>query len=300
MPRLTVLLPALNAEDTIRVAVSSTLRGMPADSELYVLDDGSTDATAERAREAGTRRGVVDKRLKVVSRPPSGGLAKALNSMLADTDSALVGRMDADDISLPWRFRVSLPALDSGTDVVFTQVMQMSGRRIVPGPPVPIGPRDFPYHLLLTNPATHPSMIAHREALSVVGEYRGVPAEDYDLWLRMAVQGVRMRRLPWACLIYRAHPRQITSTAGWHRRSWSDPLQAEAFADLSEQLTGRRLRRIVSIALTDPGETREAELREFEETMTRAISTLPLPSRLVLHRRLRKRLEWARDHEPTT
>ncbi len=300
MPHLTVLLPALNAEDTVRAAVSSTLRGMPTDSELYVLDDGSIDATAERAWEAGTRRGVVDKRLKVVSRPPSGGLSKALNSMLADTDSALIGRMDADDISLPWRFRASLPALESSTDVVFTQVMRMNGRRIVPEPPVPIGPRDFPYHLLLTNPVTHPSMIARRGAFPEVGVFREVPAEDYDLWLRMAAQGVRMRRLPWDCLICRAHPRQITATAGWYRRSWSDPLQAEAFADLSEQLTGRRLRRIVSIALMDPGEQRDAQLREFEEIMTRAVSALPLPSRLVLHRRLRKRLEWARDHEPTT
>ncbi|WIM73071.1 glycosyltransferase [Corynebacterium suedekumii] len=45
---MTVLLPALNAETTIRTAVTSTLRGMPRDAELFVLDDGSTDDTAEK------------------------------------------------------------------------------------------------------------------------------------------------------------------------------------------------------------------------------------------------------------
>lgn len=299
MPHMTVLLPALNAEGTIKAAVSSSLLGMPQDSELYVLDDGSTDGTAEKAWEAGTRRGVVDKRLKVVSRPPAGGLSKALNSMLADTDSALIARMDADDLGLPWRFRASLPALVKSTDVVFTQVAWMKGRRITPGLPAPIFPREFPLHLLLTNPVVHPTMIARREAFSSVGGFRDVPAEDYDMWLRMAAEGVRLCRLPWNCLIYRVHPQQITATAGWHERSWSNPLQAVAFADLSEKLTGERVKRIVAIAQLGPDE-REAELRRFETLVDTAIGDLPRARRPLLRRRLKARMEWARSHEPST
>lgn len=297
MPHMTVLLPALNAETTILTAVASTLRGMPRDAELFVLDDGSTDDTAEKAWEAGTRRGVVDPRLTVVSRPPSGGLAKALNSMLAETDSAFVARMDADDISLPWRFRASLPALEGGTDVVFTQVMRMSGRRIRPELPLGIRPEAFPLHLLLTNPVTHPSMIARREAVDAAGEFRDVPAEDYDLWLRMAATGVRLRRLPWNCLICRAHPQQVTATSGWRQRSWSNPLQAQAFADLSEQLTGARLRRIVAIAQL-PQPEKETELQNFEQRISPAIAALPPAHQVLLRRRLKERLSWARTHEP--
>ena len=298
MPHMTVLLPALNAETTIRTAVTSTLRGMPRDAELFVLDDGSTDDTAEKAWEAGTRRGVVDPRLTVVSRPPSGGLAKALNSMLAETDSALVARMDADDISLPWRFRASLPALEGGTDVVFTQVMRMSGRRIRPELPLGIRPEAFPLHLLLTNPVTHPSMIARREAIDAAGGFRDVPAEDYDLWIRMATHDARLRRLPHNSLICRAHPQQVTATAGWHRRSWTNPRQAEAFADLSEKLTGRRLRRIVAIAQLDPAE-KETALRHFADTVTPLIDALPRRQQPLLRRRLRERLRWARATGPT-
>lgn len=56
MPRLSVILPALNAEDTVARAVSSTLRALPADAELVVLDDGSTDDTANRAVEGEAQR----------------------------------------------------------------------------------------------------------------------------------------------------------------------------------------------------------------------------------------------------
>ena len=100
MPHMTVLLPALNAEETIGTAVASTLRGMPKDARLYVLDDGSTDATAEKAREAGTRRGVVDKRLTVVSRPPSGSLANALTSMLPEVGMR-ISRIARASVLLP-------------------------------------------------------------------------------------------------------------------------------------------------------------------------------------------------------
>ncbi|GAB3701065.1 glycosyltransferase family 2 protein [Corynebacterium nasicanis] len=297
MPHLTVLLPARNAAATIATAVSSTLRALPADAVLHVLDDGSTDATAERALAAGTRKGVVDPRLRVDSRPGAGGLAHALNGMLAETDSAVVARMDADDITLPWRFATSLPALRRGTDVVFTQIMRSTGRTLVPGAPLGIGPQAFPLHLLLTNPVSHPTMVGRREALERVGNYRAVPAEDYDLWLRLAAAGVGLRRLPLSALIYRHHPQQITADPEWARRSWHDPLQAEAFADLSEQLTGARLPRLVTLAHLAP-EERESALQTFRERLLTAIDNAPPTARPLLRHRLRERSAWVRGYRP--
>ncbi|MBF6150583.1 glycosyltransferase, partial [Nocardia nova] len=51
---VSVVLPALNEEDTVATVVASIrpLLGTLVD-ELIVLDSGSTDATAERARAAG-------------------------------------------------------------------------------------------------------------------------------------------------------------------------------------------------------------------------------------------------------
>lgn len=298
MPRLTVFLPALNAQDTVATAVSSTLRDMPTDAQLYVLDDGSVDNTAAKAEEGATRKGVTDPRLKIVSKPPSGGLAKALNSMLAETDSELIGRMDADDVTLPGRFPASLRAVDNHCDVVFTQVTWLKGRKISLGLPVPVTTTQFPVNLLLTNPVAHPTMLARRYAFDQAGHFRQVPSEDYDLWLRMATHGLRLRRLAINGMVCRAVDGQVTAAPGWRHNSWNNPLQAEAYADLAERLTGTRLQRLVMTAQLNPT-AREPHLREFENRLSALINTLPRWQQPLLRRRLVARLKWARTYPYT-
>lgn len=294
MPRLSVILPARNAEDTVARAVSSTLRALPSDAELVVLDDGSTDNTADRAVEGGTSKGVVDKRLRVESEDTPGGIATALNWLLEHTDSAIVARMDADDVSLPTRFRAELRALDNGDDYVFPQVVNATGRKLSPAAPVPIPPTVFPLHLLLTNPVSHPAMVARRHALDAVGGYREVPAEDYDLWMRAALDGASLRRMATWGLLYSQHPGQITASESWRNSSWRNPVQAEVFTKLSQQLTGVALQRIVAIALT-PSDERTRLLAEFERAITPVIARVPAPHRQFLQRKLRGRLRWARE-----
>ncbi|MDO4244203.1 MAG: glycosyltransferase [Actinomyces sp.] len=285
MPELSVLLPARDAEATIARAVSSTLRALPPDAELVVLDDGSTDATARVARAAGRD----DRRLRVVSGPPSGGLTRALDSLLGMTDSRLVARMDADDLCLPWRFGTTLAAVERGEDMVFAQVVDLVGARPRPQAPVGIPPQTFPLHLLLTNPVSHPTMLARRELIDRVGGYRAVPAEDYDLWLRCAAAGARMRRVARWGLVYRVHPAQITASSNWRARSWADPDQAQAFADLSERTVGRRLTRLVALQGLDPVE-RAAGVEEFRRAVEPVVNAVGGVEGLRLRRRLRRRI----------
>lgn len=297
MPELSVLLPARNAEGTIARAVSSTLRALPRDAELVVLDDGSTDGTAERARQAGRDVGARGGRLRVVTRPASGGISRALGSLLEMTDSRLVGRMDADDVSLPGRFRTTCAAIDGGDDVVFTQIIDLVGRRLRPQPPLGISPRAFPLHLLLTNPVSHPTMVARREVIETVGAYRDVPAEDYDLWIRCAAHGARLRRVaPWG-LLYRGHPGQITASQEWRNSSWTDPRQADAFAELSEKVTGRRLTRLVALTAVDPPHRAE-RLAEFTAAVEPAVNAVGGPQGIVLRRRLRTRIRQIENWAP--
>lgn len=285
MPRLSILLPARDAESTILTAVRSTLRAMPRDAELVVLDDGSTDTTATRL---GT---VTDPRLRLIRGEGSGGVGPALTRLLAETDSELVGRMDADDASLPWRFAVSLAALRRGHDLVFTPSVDVVGgrRRVHLGAPVPISRRAFPYALLLSNPVRHHSLLARREVLEEVGGYRTVPSEDYDLWVRCALAGASICRTSTWGVVYREHPAQLTRAAGWRRGSHADPLLAEAFAELSQRLLGRSFPRLVSLQGRPVGE-RERVLAEFEEAFSGALGGLAPPDRLFLRTRLERRL----------
>src|SRR4051812_31471676 len=104
VPRLSVLMPARNAERTIGEALSSTLRAMPPDAELIVLDDASSDSTLEIASSTGDRRVVVD------SVSENLGVARAAERLLASASGKFIARMDSDDVCLPGRFRAELRA----------------------------------------------------------------------------------------------------------------------------------------------------------------------------------------------
>ncbi|MCC2314581.1 glycosyltransferase family 2 protein [Cellulomonas xiejunii] len=288
MPRISVLLPAHDATATIARAVGSTLRALPADSELVVLDDASTDATADEAARVG------DPRVRVLRSTVPSGVAGALSTLLDATDSEVVVRMDADDVSLPWRVRDGLAALDAGSEIVFATTVEVGpGRRVRPMAPLPVGHGAFGLHLLLSNFVCHPTMTARRSTLDALGGYREVPSEDYDLWLRAAARGTGMRRIARPGLLYRKHAAQVTASSAWSSASRRDPSIAAAYGDLSERLLGSRLPRLVALETRPPRE-RDAGLWAFEDAFRQAAAALRGAERRALESKLRRRLERVR------
>lgn len=275
MPEISVLLPARNAATTIVGAVRSTLADLPRDAELVVLDDGSSDGTALQLEQ------VSDPRLRLLTRERSTGLSSALNYLLDKTDSRLVARMDADDITLRGRFRSSRRAMVDGIDMVFTSALGFKGRRLRPAVPLPISFSAFPYHLLLSNPVRHDALLARRSAISQLGGYREVPSEDYDLWLRSALSGDRLVVTSWYGVACRDHPNQVTASPDWRQRSQSNPQMAEVFSELSASLLGRPFPRLVTL-----GAESEATLEEFSAVFRESIRGFPLAQRLALLRKL--------------
>lgn len=287
MPRLSVIVPAYNAADTIGSAVRSTVRALPRDAEVVILDDGSSDATADAARA------VDDPRVRVLSRP-NRGVAATLNDLLDATDSEFVARMDADDIVLPGRFRRQLRAMDQGVDGVFSTVVTWGSG--LPGVPRPSGiaPEDFGMHLLLTNPVAHSTFLGRRSSVIDAGSYREIPTEDYDLWLRMAARGMRLTRLAVPVLAYRVHPGQVTASDDWRRSSWQNPDIAEAYASLAERLLGSPAVRITSLSIdgSRTGAEKLAEVDRFAVEFDRAVEAHSQTAQRALRRKLAERRSW--------
>ena len=98
MPKISVIMPARNAEQYIREAIDSILGQTFADFEFLILDDGSTDATAEIVQCCR------DERIRFCPNGCNMGVAATLNRGLALAGGEYIARMDADDISLPKRF----------------------------------------------------------------------------------------------------------------------------------------------------------------------------------------------------
>lgn len=93
-----VIVPARNAEATIGRAVASAL-AQPEAAEVFVVDDGSSDRTAEAAGAVDDGTG----RLRVIRRPASGGPAAARNLAIDASRSAWLTPLDADDYFRPGR-----------------------------------------------------------------------------------------------------------------------------------------------------------------------------------------------------
>lgn len=293
MPGLSVLLPVRDGAATIERAVRSTLQAMPRDAELVVLDDASTDSTGERLAS------VVDRRLRIETSPAPRGVAGGLNHLLAITDSEVVARMDGDDVSSPLRFRRQLPALATA-DVVFSTVVQWRPARglrgVTPPKPTPISPRAFPLQLVLRNPVSHPTMTARRDVIDAAGGYREVPAEDYDLWIRLALAGVRLRRLALPDLVYRLHPHQVTASTIWRDASWSDPQVLDAYGQLCGAVLGTRFPRLLTLA-AGPGSDAEMEavLAAFGAAVARAADRLPANERRAALHKLHEKVGATRQ-----
>jgi glycosyltransferase involved in cell wall biosynthesis len=90
-----VVIPAFNAATTIVNTIQSALQ--PQVEQVIIVDDGSTDKTAEIIREIAS----TTSRIHAVFRPTSGGPAQARNDGLAAATSEFILFLDSDDVLQP-------------------------------------------------------------------------------------------------------------------------------------------------------------------------------------------------------
>jgi len=101
---VTIILRAHNAEETIAQAIASTLNQSFADFELWVLENGSKDRTAEVARRFD------DPRVRVFELGPV-GQSGAIQYAIEKSSSEWLALMDADDLMLPNRLKVQMEVI---------------------------------------------------------------------------------------------------------------------------------------------------------------------------------------------
>lgn len=290
MPRLSILMPARNAERTIVEALRSTLRAMPKDSELIVLDDASTDGTLELASSTG------DARVRVDSVAENLGVALAAERLLETASGEYVARMDADDVCLPGRFRAGLAAIERGHDLVFSTFRVIGDGLRRPAAPVALGQEAARLALLIDCPYPHSTMLGRASVLRAAGGYRsGAIAEDFTLWLRAAARGARLTRLARPTMLIRKSETQVTAASGW-RASLAEPVLERSYQELTASLWGTRETPWLSeLAFTREGPLSpegRAALEPFVARFLDSLSGLSPVERWYLGRRARQELGW--------
>ncbi|SAK92948.1 glycosyl transferase family protein [Caballeronia hypogeia] len=137
--------------------------------------------------------------MTLVRLPENRGLAAARNASIAQCRSDYIALADADDISLPERFRLQKLVLDADreTDVVtaWQYDYRLEEGRIVGINKCPAEPEEIAALLQTRNPICHPSMMIRRDAVVRHGGYDESVRllEDYELHLRWHAQGARYR-----------------------------------------------------------------------------------------------------------
>jgi glycosyltransferase involved in cell wall biosynthesis len=111
--RLSVCIPAYQAERYLREAIDSVLAQVRDDTEIVVVDDGSTDATRTVAASYGERVRIL--------RQAHGGIGAAFDAATASSLGELIAAIDADDLWVAGKTEAQLRELEANAslDAVF-------------------------------------------------------------------------------------------------------------------------------------------------------------------------------------
>lgn len=206
--RISILMPVYNTAPFLKEAVDSILSQTFTDFELIVLNDCSPD-NAEEILDTYS-----DSRIVRYRGERNVGLANILNVGLDMAMGKYIARMDSDDISLPNRLETQVDFLETHPDIDLVSAgMQLFGSRT----DVWIreqNPEKVKINALFFSPVLHASSVWRKHTFERHGlrfRQEMVPAEDYDLWTRALLKGVKMVNLPQVLYKYRIRSEQATS-----------------------------------------------------------------------------------------
>jgi glycosyltransferase involved in cell wall biosynthesis len=208
---ISVVIPAYNREATVPRAIRSVLRQAPRrPAEILVVDDASSDATAEVAGALGAR---------VLRLPVNGGAAAARNAGFRAATRPWIALLDSDDEWLPhcldvlWSLRedhvlVAGSQISVGDDGWGDRYGGPIGRRTwkLEDPSPLVYPKNF-----IVNSAT----LLRRDAVLELGGYDTSLrySEDLDLLLRLLERGTGVSTST-VVTVYHRHAEQKTKDVG--------------------------------------------------------------------------------------
>ncbi|WP_052746042.1 glycosyltransferase family 2 protein [Sulfurovum lithotrophicum] len=205
-PMISVVMPVYNGEKYLNEAIDSILHQTYTDFEFIILNDGSTDRTEEIILSYD------DPRIVYVKNEENLQIVKTLNKGIALAKGKYIARMDADDISLPERFKKQVEFMEENPDIDVCGTWVKTIGYNVEQWQYPVGHEQIKSYLLFDSALAHPSVIFRSTVFEHINyEEAYNKAEDYALWVELSKEHT-LHNLPLYLLQYRLHPGQTEST----------------------------------------------------------------------------------------
>jgi len=185
-----VVIPAFNAARFIRRTIDSVLAQRYCDYEIIVVDDGSTDDSAEVVKSYGPK-------VRYIYQENAGG-ASAWNTAIAAAKSDWIAFLDHDDEWLPEKLELQMALLDRNPTLRWCGANYYKAyfdRQAIVGNVEALreelGSRGYFTNFITTvrekgycfSPST---MVVHREIFEKIGRFSALYCADIDMWLRIA------------------------------------------------------------------------------------------------------------------
>lgn len=212
--KVSIIIPAYNAELYIQEAIESVLSQTFKDIELIVVDDSSIDRTAEIVKGFGSK-------LKYLRHSENKGLSSARNSGFRQAQGEYIAFLDADDVWLPTKTEEQVKLLENDKELalVYSNCYLINEEGLHIGK---LFDSIKPYSgfvfrkLILDNFIPTSSVIIRKKILDELGGFneRLVVSQDFDLLLRIA-EHYKIDFTNFPLLKYRVHPNSLGTI---HRR----------------------------------------------------------------------------------
>jgi glycosyltransferase involved in cell wall biosynthesis len=205
MPLVSVIMSMYNTEKYVRETIESILNQTFKDFEFIIIDDASTDMSANIVQLYN------DPRIRFYQNENNIGIVANLNKLLDISQGMFIARQDSDDISCPERLQIQVDFLRNNTNIGIcgTYARFIGTKKGVIRHC--LCDKDIRAYMLFSCPFVHPSVMMRASLFEDGLRYNEAffPAEDYNFWFIISKK-TKLANIPEILLNYRWHDMNIS------------------------------------------------------------------------------------------
>lgn len=198
-------------ENLLRESIESILNQTYKDFEFIIILDYPDNNLHKKIIEEYSK---IDNRIRFFVNEKNLGLTGSLNRGLSLAKGEYIARMDADDISLPYRLERQLEYIKKNQyDLIggITQMIDEDGNSIYSIQKIPTDFNKIKKALRYGQCIAHPTWLGRKEVFDYLNGYRNIPlCEDFDFTLRVVLNGFKISNLNETVLKYRMTKNSIS------------------------------------------------------------------------------------------